>query len=464
MSKRLKKADKIANIIGDAEDIQQRIQENSQSIKKARKMLSSIQRGASSEERRRKLHIEFDDIMHQIDHCASDLSLLLLQRYFLNKRGQSYGKGAEKRILRHFTIPPETMIVAKRFLNEAKEAIFGINFCTKYEGMAPIVTACPYPDYMYSKASNTVFIPPQDSGKMCRWSSLAHEVCHSKVNYIAEVFKTPEGPENDFAEALLGQKWREIRLRWSRLEEEFVRKLKLRIGEAYRAISSMVGEDFVIPNALLSLQFAEMICDIVTAKICGPSDLFFLGWQTAPDCRNPFLGMQRHLLLPDHPPDMTRLAYEFVVLQTGENDLRGLERFSSVGDMLDGISSYDVKTIPVEQRDPRHDLSEYLNAAYEAVILDHLEKDIIPLADLLLGGRPQYGKDRWNKAISNSVKLEKGEDLDPDLRPYDLTNIAWVLVLNIFEKTIGKNGNYVDFWRMRRRKKVLYHKLWGYLI
>jgi len=465
MRKRLRRAERIAESLPNASDIGLRVREAEKNVERARKWLKVIQLGNVGEDDRRALFMALEGVSYDIDICASDISLLLSQRMsssLLRKREQKFVK---PKTLRYFVIPRQTRIVLQKFLDECLNAIYGQNFRTRYPSLTPIVTIWPRPEYHYSSFSRTISIPPQDATKMCRFSSLAHEVCHSKIHNIMVALKAEKEPNQELASSLLGADWKDINEEWGRLEERFINLVKRKLDKTYLTLYSNIQDKFIVPRRYLGLQFTEILCDVATTKICGPADIFLLGWISAPYCRDPFSGVRRHLLDLNHPPDVVRLRYELYVLQIGQNNLSDSPRFPEIFRIVDNLIGFDLRSVPKEKWYDHQKLSDYLIGTYTFIVMKLLEKDIVGLVDRILGGSPQFDKDRWERIVRRYEESLSNPMLNSrDLLPYDLANMAWLKVADIFESTIGKGGTYKNFWTLRSKERFFFKRLWNCVV
>lgn len=465
MGKRLRKARKITDTVPSAHELRSRVDESREEVQLARKPLEALVSGDADAKRRNISIIALQGISNSVDLSASDISLLLSQRVMSSLLRKREKRHVKDKTLRFFTTPRQTKIVMSKFLKECTDSIYGRDFVAQYRNLTPIATIWPHPEYRYSWFSRAISVPPHDSTKMCRFSSLTHEVCHSKIRNILNALKGERKPDERLAAALLGTDWESIDVKWGRLEKRFVNLVNRELRRTYSSLFSHLGDKSVVSRQNIAMQFVEVLCDVATTKICGPADVFMLGWTSAPFCRAPGLGVCIHLLDLHHPPDIVRLRYEMYALQTGRNDLRGTPKFQEIFDAADSLIGFDLASTPKGKWTDLQRLSDHLIGAYTSIVLRLFENDIDKLVNSVMGDARQFDRDRWKGVVNAFEELNAHGKLSrKNLQPYDLANVAWLKVMDIFEKTIKRGLTYKDFWRLRNNQRSFFKCLWDYIV
>jgi hypothetical protein len=406
----------------------------------------------------RQLHYRFEDTMGRIANEYSDLTIVLLQKAF---RQRNALPAREVDIDRCLRVPDETIDVSEVFMKECRGAIYRLEFISKYSHLVPSICCGPYTDYRYLDSSGFISIPERDATKLCRWSALAHETFHSKIHNLLRAFDMIENENakkgEEFANALFGHPWEEVNDKLTQLESTIVDLLKRRIGRIYRQLFCFLEDDFIVPKYFLEFQFVEILCDIASTLVCGPSDLIFMASTTAESCRNPLFGIRRHLLDLRHPPDAVRVRYEFDLLQFGDMDLRGTKGdiIGFIGDNLDELMGVDT----LKECSELDKLSINLINLYFDIVQKFMPK-FSEVISLLINKDVCFNRERWKCIMDSYEDIVNGKHNIGKLLPYDLTNIAWLRVIDIFKETMKKKGSYQQYWDNRDRENQFFRSLW----
>ncbi len=416
--------------------------------------------------------------MRRISNGYSDI-MVMLSREISTFRLSSSPTSSLKKKLRTIDslldIHIEVIKAFEKFKEECLQVIYGSRISWDFGIPEPVIIAYYHPTFRYLGASKAICIPRTEAVNLCRWSTIAHESVHSKYDDIIRVFRRYDNAEKEDNKALMEKHSKvlnrlvsdppKVRDKISEVGDLFTNVIKLRAGEVYReSYSLLFGDDFYLPQYFLEFQFEEVLADVACTKITGPADTILLAHSTADSCRNPELDIYTHLHDLVHPPSSVRVMYETEILEGADINLKG-KRIDGIKRQLHRLVGIDIlgrKTADEE------DLSRYLIKVYFDGVKSLLP-EISELVDLLLAENTRFDRTRWNAVIDCYDELNKGKPInDMILRPFDLTNLAWLKVMDIFNNTIGEGKSYKDFLRARERKREdeddFFNTLWKYLV
>ena len=449
--------------------ITQRIEISLDWIDEARRMLSRIKGecylGKSLDV---DLHLRFGSLVRRIAISYNDIVVILPNETSSLRLSTDLPERRPRldRLDKLLSVPPQATKVFNKFMDECLRTIYGRDFPWNF-GIPKPMPVSLYSDYRYLSPSKAICTPPNDVTNLCRWSTVAHELMHSKIDDILGNFYTlgyalsTKNPklvkESQNALDRLVEDPSEVYYRIIELRDLFTELMKFKSGEAYReAYSLLVEDDYYIPRYFLNFQFQEILCDITCTRIAGPAEAIVRGYTNADYCRNPELDVFNHLHDLAHPPHSVRVMYEFDVIRGTSMNLRG-EVIDTIEKQLWGLVGIDVLN-----REPSkaEDLSRYLIKVYIDSVKELLP-DFSQLTDDLLAEQPLFGQDRWDNITDVYRKFSEGKALQGDtLRPFDLTNLAWLKVIDVFNQTIGKGGSYDDFIEKRKIQTKFFEDLW----
>lgn len=410
----------------------------------------------------RYLHYEFEDSIKKINEGYSDLIVVLTQKAFRQRLDFPSEESDIDRLLR---VPDTTKIAVEKYSSECNKVIYGRKFSSRSFSLIPTTICGPYSRYQYFSASKFISIPQADATKLCRWSVLAHETFHSKIDDVLmalDMVDQERKDGEDLLNSLIGTPWNEAHDRLKDLEDKVIDLLKLKIAEIYRQLFLGLQDEFTLPRYFLEFQFIEILCDTASTLVSGPSDLIFLSTKMAESCRNPLLGIRRHLLDLWHPPDTVRIRYLFDILQIGDTDLRRTKRdvIGYLGDVLDELIGCDLLN---KETTKGENLATYLINTYSNVIHTFMPQ-IVELVSSLIDKEISFNRNRWKASVDAYEEIVNGQEPIDSLRPYDLTNIAWLKVIDVFEDCKQSKGNLYDYYYNRREEEPFFRRLWDFLI
>jgi hypothetical protein len=414
------------------------------------------------------LHLHFGSLSERIVTCFSDIAIILSQAIPLLKlstdsRDQLLMLNDLERALR---VPPNATDVFNKFLEESLGTIYGNDFDWNLNIPKPIPISL-YSDYRYISPSKAVCTPPIEATYLCRWSTTAHELMHSKIDDILSTFNSLEYATSR-KNAILVRNCQhtlerlvhnpsELYYRFIDVQDLFTEMLKLKCSEVCRELYSVLFEDdFYLPRRFLQRQFEEILCDIACTKIAGPAELIVRSHTNADYCRNPELDIYDHLQDLAHPPHTVRIMYESEIITGSGLGLKG-EVIDQINKQLQALVSVDILD---KQLSKSEGLSSYLIKVYFDTVKD-LIPDLSKLDAELLSRKPIFDQKRWDHIIDSYRRLSEADLLEDEvLRPFDLTNIAWLKVMDIFNETIGEGGSYDEFLKERNEHTDFFNKLW----
>lgn len=468
---------KLIKGISDFAQIEERIDASLQRIEYVKKILSRMMSANTiSESLDPDLHLNFNEVKNAISIGYTDIVIMLSQRTTALRSSKVLPQNIGKKLNaleKTLKMPKSAEIASEKCLNECLEIAYGCGTTWNLSTLKPIVVWLR-PDYRYLHPTKAVCVPPNDRANLCRWSTIAHETMHSRLDDIKMSFLDlreaySEGDTRLEEERLkvvneLMQNPSEVYHERFEKQDSFVKGIKLAAGEVYREVYSvLLGDDYYIPEYFLIHQFEEILCDIGCAKIAGPADAILLAHSAADSCRNPELDIQSHLYELAHPPCSVRVMYEWKLLKDTASahgmNLSG-KRIDAIGEQLYGLVGIDISG---RKKTKREDLCRYLIKVYIDVV-EELLPELSGLVDLILAEKPRFNQNRWKKIVRcyNNMDLEKGLQ-NEDLLPYDLTNLAWLKVMDIFRDTIEKGKSYRDFINKREQEAQFFKSLWDYL-
>ncbi len=463
--KRLRKASGLVEESVNMDDLKPRIKHTQQMISEARNMLLRIRRrdfiGRSINV---DLNMDFDGMIKDVTISVSDLMIMLTQQVHWLEITKPLGFSRKNltKIVDFLKVPHETRLASRRMMNECLRAIYGSRAPWSSGIPMPVAVCFGYSDYRYLSASKLVCIPPNDATQLCRWSILAHETMHSKLDdfashlHIINALKSRTDRSKKKSLEILHNMLPDFETaveKIANLEEDFCRNLKLFTGEAYReAYALLYNDDFYLPKQFLRQQFYEILCDIACTKVAGVADCFVTASSTANHLRNAELDMVDHLLTLSHPPDSIRIQYEYEVLKKLGLDPKS-EIMVFLKGQIDKILQIDIHGRGLTEKEK---LSRHLFDRYLEIVLAFLP-ELSKLLDSLLGEEDcRFSQGRWDRIMDYYVRMTKhGPSLeDQNLYPFDFPNLAWLKVADIFTQTFGEGGSYKSFTKARKKEEM----------
>lgn len=414
------------------------------------------------------LHMSFGDLTDRILTRYNDIVIILSQATSALRLSTKLDEQLSKldvldRVLR---VPPAATKVFNKFLDESLEVIYGQDFDWNLNLPKPIPVSL-YSDYRYLGPSKAICAPPNDVTYLCRWSTVAHELMHSKIDDILSTFNTL-GYGLSTKNSMLVKNCQNTLDRLMHAPTEtfyhfvdvrdlFIELVKLKGGEVYReAYSLLFQDDYYQPRLFLYYQFQEVLCDIACTRIAGPAEVIVRSYTNADYCRNPELDIYDHLQDLAHPPHSVRAMYERDIIKGTDMNLKG-EIIDRIDKQLRELVGADISNKELSRAEG---MARYLIKVYFDAVKE-LMPDLSKLVDELLANKPLFDQKRWDGIISSYKRLSEASiQKDETLRPFDLTNIAWLKVIDVFDETIGKGGTYNDFVKERKRQSGFFNGLW----
>jgi hypothetical protein len=412
--------------------------------------------------------IHFDDLIKRISTGYNDITIVLSQetsaQRVMNGSPEHVRKYDElARILR---APTQAVEVFGRFIEECLGIIYGRDFPWELNIPKPIPVTL-YSDYTYLSPSKAICAPPNDVMNLCRWSTIAHELMHSKLDDIlssyynlgyalstkdSELVKNTQNMLDRLVEDSTETYYQFVELR-----DLFAALMKLKAAEVYRqAYSLLLHDDYYMPKHFLNIQFQELLCDIACTRVSGPAEVIVRSYTDADLCRNPELDVFCHLHDLVHPPNAVRVMYEYELIKSPAMNISG-ERMRAIEKQLLGIVGIDIFG---RETSSAEDLSRYLIKTYFDAVKELLP-DMSKLVDKLVAEPLLFDQSRWNRIVDSYKTLVEAKTLTGEsLRPFDLSNMAWLKVMDIFDETVGRGESYDQFKKNRKRETDFFSALW----
>lgn len=343
---------------------------------------------------------------------------------------------------------------------ELMESCFGEKKVEEMQYVPASLFGCTYqmlPINLYRPGSFLIMVPYYDCFRSRFWPALAHETAHVMVettiksNLSIPLFDLMMNSESVLLESLMSNFGSDDN------KSNHIKSNDKSIKNDENAVI-IRAQEYLLP------QIIEIVCDVVSAFICGPASFFTGSTFLSFTYRRVDLTLLESILFDRHPPIEIRLAAMRRVLESFH--LSSI--YPNLYELMNGTQSFFDGSLELDESDIYEQTYPIENKTYDYSILPEFLYDYNENTKLLTDsvvnilrdrGLKPFDKDKWKNVIDN-IENESFSDLTP----IQLMNIAWMTRLkrDIDDRNRGEKEIFEKRKSERKLFETIVHYMYGY--